>query len=185
MARLVKPLIVSCLLLLAVGCRETPPRAAVTDDPGPARHEDAGLATKEATSNDATTPPAGDLKHFPMPEILPGTDLVQGMVELLPPGPVPAPGSPGALAVSVRGDTTVVTVASIDINCCTKQIRPSVEVRDGVVEIRLWEYMTDVCECFTRRSARFRLAPFDPTGLEFRVYGNDRTSPCGSGRAPD
>lgn len=180
MARPVKPLIVSFLMLLAAGCRETPPRAAVTDDPGPTRHDGAGV-----TTNDPATAPVGDLKHFPMPEVLPGTDLVQGKVELLSPGPAPAPDSPGTLSVSVQGDTTVVTVASIDINCCTKQIRPSVEVRDGVVEIRLWEYMTDVCECFSRRSARFRLAPFDPTGLEFRVYGNDRTSPSGTGGAPD
>jgi hypothetical protein len=175
-----KPMIVLFLMVLTTGCRETPPRAAVADDPGPVRHEGAVV-----TTTDEAMVPAGDLKHFPMPENLPGTDLVRGEVELLPPGPAPAPGSPGALSVFVRGDTTVVTVASIDVNCCTKQIRPSVEVRDGIVEIRLWEYMTDVCECFSRRSACFRLAPFDPAGLEFRVYGNDRTSPCGTGRAPD
>ena len=179
MARPVNPAIVLFLILLASGCRETPPRAAVSDDPGPARREDAGSAR-----NGEASVPAGDLKHFPMPEILPGTELVQGEVALLPPGPAPAPGSPGSLSVFARGDTTVVTVDSIDINCCTKQIRPSVDVRDGVVEIRLWEYMTDVCECFSRRSARFRLAPFDPAGLELLVYGNDRSIPCGTGRVP-
>ncbi len=179
MARSVKSLLIVGFLLLTAGCRETPPRAAVADDPGVAHGEGAAVG-----ADAAATAPAGDLKHFPMPEILPGTDLVRGKVELLPPGPAPAPDGPGALSVVVRGDTTVVTVASIDINCCTKEIRTSVEVRDGVVEIRLWEYMTDVCECFSRRSARFRLAPFDPAGLEFRVYGNDRTTPCGTGRAP-
>lgn len=176
MKRKMSPATACILFILAAGCRETPPRAAVTDDPGPRRTGEVAAAAQDAT---------GDLKHFPMPEVLPGTDLMQGEVELLPPGPATDPGSPGALSVVVRGDTTVVTVASIDVNCCTKRIRPSVEVRDGVAEIRLWEYMTDVCECFSRRSARFRLAPFDPAGLEFRVYGNDRSIPCGTGRAPD
>ena len=42
--------------------------------------------------------------------------------------------------------------------------------------------MTDFCECFHTRAVRFAVAPFDPEGLEFQVYQNDRMLPCWDGR---
>jgi len=47
-----------------------------------------------------------------------------------------------------------------------------------VVEIRLYEYLPDVCECLMQRSVAFKLTGFDPTGLEFRIFSNADGTPC-------
>ncbi len=161
------------LVLAAAGCKV----------PRPEGGEAAAEAVVEDVAADETPAVNPDLVHFPMPDVLPGQDLVQGETEIMPEIRKPATGGVCPVAVTVDGDTTEVTILSMSVNCCTQRIRPSVEVRDGVAEVRIWEYMTDVCECFLQRSVRFRLAPFDPEGLEFRVFSNNRTAPCADGPA--
>jgi len=163
--------ILACALWIA-GCKDT---------------QREGENTEESAAAAIDTPPAPadspDLRHYPMPDVLPGQDLLVGEAEIMPEIETPATGGVCPVTVTVDGDTTEVTILSMRINCCTERVRPSVAVADGVAELRIWEYMTDVCECFFQRSVRFRLAPFDPDGLSYRVYANDRKTPCGEGDA--
>jgi hypothetical protein len=147
----------------------------------PAKERASGDASNESkiSPSPAINP---DLKHYPQPESLPGAALVvAGATRIMPEIRKPDRGGRCPVTVDVRGDTTYVTLLSLPINCCTEEIAPSVEVKDGVAEIRIWEYMTDICECFTQRAVRFALAPFDPSGLEFHVFLNDRSISCWDG----
>jgi len=160
----------ACVLAIA-GCKDA--------ERGSDRTDETAVAEVD-TPAPADNP---DLRHYPMPDVLPGQDLLVGEAEIMPEIEAPATGGVCPVTMTVDGDTTEVTILSMSINCCTEQVRPSVSVADGVAELRVWEYMTDVCECFFKRSVRFRLAPFDPDGLTFRVYTNNRTTPCGEGEA--
>lgn len=164
-------------VLIAVGCKEA--REAGVGAAADSTVQD--VAEEVATPVDTTDSP--DLVHFPMPDVLPGQELVRGEAEILPEIRKPDTGGACPVTVSVDGDATVITLLSLSVNCCTERIRPSVEVRDGVAEVRIWEYMTDVCECTYQRAVRFRLVPFDPEGLEFRVFANNRSLPCHEGAA--
>ncbi|MBU0740780.1 hypothetical protein KKG45_01845 [bacterium] len=171
LVRLALPALVS--VLAAAGCKDTRNVGGEAGGSGAG----SGIAAREAPHANP------DLKHFPMPDVLPGQELVVGAAEIMPEIQKPATGGVCPVTVTVRGDTTEVTILSMSINCCTERVRPSVAVTGGVAEVRIWEYMTDVCECFFMRSVRFRLAPFDPEGLAFRIYANDHTTPCGEGAA--
>ncbi len=174
MRHLTKSLTCLTLVLLLAGmsgCKD----AEVNEDGAVPVSEEAVEETVDETS---PPKPGVDLMFYSMPEDPPGHDLVVGEAQILPEIQKPQTGGACPVRIASDGETTKVTILSMTINCCTERVQPSVVVKDGVAEIRIYEYMPDVCECVMQRSVRFALSPFDAEGLEFHIYANDDTEPC-------
>jgi len=140
----------------------------------------AGDTTGTATAQPADKPSvvdSPDMAAFPMPAHPPGFETVVGEVELLPEIRKPATWGVCPTSVERDGGTTLVTIESMILNCCTKEVRPSVVIDGDTVEIRIYEYLVDACECQVSRAIRFRLegAPLD--GRALRLFSNDQAEP--------
>lgn len=166
-------------LVLALGsCKD----AEVNGETAGAESATVAVAQDPSSAGDVApaTPASSDLAFYPMPETLPGEELVVGGVALRPQIQAPERGGECPLRVSSDGTRTKIMVLSKTVNCCTDSIRASVERVGDIVDVRLYEYLPDVCECFNQRSVRLVLEPFDARGLEVRVFANADPEPCGS-----
>ncbi len=182
--------LLACAALLALVCalgackddETSQDRTPVAEADAPAPPVDA----VPAPGDDPRPAPASpDLAFYPMPETLPGEELVAGRVSVRPQVQVPERGGECPLDVRSDGNRTMIMALSKTVNCCTDSIRASVEREGDVVHVRLYEYLPDVCECYNQRSVRLVLEPFDARGLEVRVYGNAEPEACGVAVVPD
>lgn len=113
-----------------------------------------------------------DLANYPMPATLPGQDRVPGPIVNKPRDW--GGGESGDLLVASVNDTLVVTVFAMRINCCTERLAAAVKTTDLGVEVMLYEYLPDVCECFHQRDITFRLFPAPTAGQRLSVKANGR-----------
>jgi hypothetical protein len=175
-------LILLIMLVVLAGCKDS----EVNGETGEAAVAEAEeVIGEEGVDVPVAHSPTADLAFYPMPADLPGQEMVVGDVRIAPEIQKPTTGGDCPVRVSHAGETIKVTILSMTLNCCTEGIKPSVEIADGVVEVRLYEYLPDVCECLMQRSVMFQLTGFDPTGLEFRIYSNADGTPCHVGVAVD
>lgn len=146
--------------------------------------DEAEKETQTATSEVAAdrTPPALDLAGYPMPADLPGQDRVQGLVRSEPHDP--ARGASGRLVFATAGDTLLVTVCDLSVNCCTERLAAALTETDGGLDIMLYEYLPDVCECFHQRDVTFGIHPAPLPGHCVIVRMNDRTGLVADGDIP-
>ncbi len=113
-----------------------------------------------------------DLALYPMPKKLPGQDRIAGPI-------VNQPhdwneGVLGDLLFTSVNDTLVVTVCAVSINCCTERLAAGVTATAEGIDVMLFEYLPDVCECFHQRDIVFRLYPAPTAGQTLRVMANGR-----------
>ncbi|HPF36452.1 MAG TPA: hypothetical protein P5571_13070 [Candidatus Krumholzibacteria bacterium] len=167
--------ILALILLLLVGC------AGACREAGDAR--DAAPPAPAAAAAAPAAAPSAPLPGFPMPAAPTGEDLVLGEVVLGPAqGEVP-PGGGCTLSVEPDGARTVLTVLSAQLNCCTERVRASVDASGETVDVRLYEYLPDLCECIHRRSLTLTL-DLDAGGRAVRVFFNAAPSPSCEASAP-
>lgn len=92
----------------------------------------------------AAMPSALDLAGFPMPDTLMGEDHV---VEVGHTTKYVQPAQGTSFRFRYEGDDVVVNISSLTVNCCTESFRAAVDIVDGALTLRLYEYLPDVCEC--------------------------------------
>ena len=146
-------------LLLAVGCIASGERAA----PGP-------------TPADTMSSP--DLARFPMPAHPAGAERVHGEITS-----APAAGKLDTLLVARDGGLLRLTARGLRLNCCTERLRAGTAVADGELQVRLYQYLPDVCECFHRRDVTLSVAA--PAGVtRVALFLDADAAPAQTARLP-
>ncbi len=103
---------------------------------------------------------------------MPGSERIAGPIANRPHGW--NQGALGDLLFAAAGDTLVVTVCAISINCCTERLAAAVRTNETGLDLALYEYLPDVCECFHQRDIVLRLYPAPTAGQTLRVTANGR-----------
>jgi hypothetical protein len=156
---------VAAILTLCLGCVGAEQSADLAAQQPPA----------DTASETATDRPAGaDLAGFPMPVTLAGEEHVVGPIRHT------AEGVDQHRTCAVRlqrdADQLAVAVTGLLVNCCTETLRAAVAASDGLVTVRLYQYLPDVCECTHRRDVSFALTGMDQV-TSLAVYLDDGTEP--------
>ncbi len=133
----------------------------------------AACAGNENSANEKARPPAksSDLSNYPRPAQTSGGEYLPGRVEDLRRDP--ERGEAGKLVFSSAEDTLLVMLCGMRVNCCTEKLRASFTLTDSGADVMLYEYLTDVCECFHYRDISFRVYPALEKGKTLRVFAND------------
>jgi hypothetical protein len=154
------------------------PVACTSNDDEPA----SGTASRQETvqpQETLTVQQSRDLAGYPMPANLVGQERLPGVVGFQTRDP--AKGSPGTLFFSTVDDTLLVTVCSMNVNCCTQKIEPSFTITKTGADVVLYEYLPDVCECFRGLDVSFRIYPALASGTSLQVFANGKPAPVASG----
>jgi len=123
---------------------------------------------------------SADLPGFPQPDIQLKSSSLVGIAQRLSRNL--ELGEKGQLVFKETGDTLSVILCGVAVNCCTESMKFLIDPTEHSLDVMLYEYLPDVCECFNERDIFFKIFPIPEKGTLIRVSANDRNHILGKRR---